>query len=217
MSGSDSFIEEVTEEVRRDRLFAFFRKYGWLMVLAALAVVGYTAWHEYTIAQNRAAARRFGDAIASAQQIKAPAARVKALQAIPAKGDRAAVLKLLIASNAVKAGDMKTADAALTAVASDGKLPPRLRDLAALKQVMVAGASMDAAAKKTALSALSQAGRPYRPLALEQLALMKVQAGDKAGAIKAFKALLQEPGLTRALRQRATSMIVALGGNPTAG
>ena len=34
MSNPDSFIDEVTEEVRRDRLFAVFRKYGWIGVLA---------------------------------------------------------------------------------------------------------------------------------------------------------------------------------------
>ncbi|MDE3238767.1 MAG: tetratricopeptide repeat protein [Paracoccaceae bacterium] len=217
MSNTDSFIEEVTEEVRRDRLFAFFRKYGWLLVLAAVAVVGYTAWNQYRIAQEQKAARAFGDAVSAAELVKDPAARVKALEAIKATGGREAVLRLLIASYAVQAGDTKTADAALQAVAANGKLAPRLRDLAALKQIMTAGASMDAAAKEAALGALSQAGRPYRPLALEQLALLKVQTGDTQGAIKAFKELLQEPGLTQALRQRATSMIVALGGNPAAG
>ena len=29
MSDTDSFIDEVTEEVRRDALFAQFRRYGW--------------------------------------------------------------------------------------------------------------------------------------------------------------------------------------------
>ena len=41
MSNPDSFIDEVTEEVRRDRLFAIFRKYGWIgAVLVALIVGG---------------------------------------------------------------------------------------------------------------------------------------------------------------------------------
>ena len=40
MSNPDSFIEEVTEEVRRDRLFALFRKYGWIGVVLVLAIVG---------------------------------------------------------------------------------------------------------------------------------------------------------------------------------
>jgi hypothetical protein len=33
MANTDSFIDEVNEEVRRDRLFAFFRKWAWLAVL----------------------------------------------------------------------------------------------------------------------------------------------------------------------------------------
>ena len=37
MSGTDSFIEEVSEEVRRDKLFAKMRKYGWIAVLLVLA------------------------------------------------------------------------------------------------------------------------------------------------------------------------------------
>ncbi len=37
MSNNDSFIDEVNEEVRRDKLYALFRKYGWIGVVAVLA------------------------------------------------------------------------------------------------------------------------------------------------------------------------------------
>ena len=40
MSDTDSFIDEVTEEVKRDRLFATMRKYGWIAVLIVLLLVG---------------------------------------------------------------------------------------------------------------------------------------------------------------------------------
>ncbi|MFD1808819.1 hypothetical protein ACFSHQ_13850 [Gemmobacter lanyuensis] len=40
MSNPESFIDEVTEEVRRDKLFATFRKYGWIGILAVLGIVG---------------------------------------------------------------------------------------------------------------------------------------------------------------------------------
>ena len=33
MANNDGFINEVSEEVRRDRLYAFFRKWGWLIGL----------------------------------------------------------------------------------------------------------------------------------------------------------------------------------------
>ena len=37
MSETDSFIDEVNEEVRRDRLYGALRRYGWIAILAVLA------------------------------------------------------------------------------------------------------------------------------------------------------------------------------------
>jgi hypothetical protein len=34
MSDTDSFIDEVTEEVRRDRMFFMLKRYGWIAVPA---------------------------------------------------------------------------------------------------------------------------------------------------------------------------------------
>ncbi|MBI1217729.1 MAG: tetratricopeptide repeat protein [Rhodobacteraceae bacterium] len=216
MSHPDSFIDEVTEEVRRDKLFAFFRKYGWIPLLVVILIVGGAAWREYTKAQNAAAAQAFGDAVQSALSQNDPVARSQALQALHAEGNRAAILDFLTAGAAVEAGDTKTATSALDAVAADASLPQSYRDLAALKRVVVAGDTMAADARTAALKPLAEAGRPYRPLAMEQLALIAVEAGDKTGAITQFKAILQEPGVTPGLRRRATAMIVALGGDPAA-
>ena len=54
MSNTDSFIEEVTEEVRNDKLFALFRKYGWIAGLAVVVMVGGTAWSEWNKSNARA-------------------------------------------------------------------------------------------------------------------------------------------------------------------
>ena len=48
MSNPASFIDEVTEEVRRDRLFAAFRKYGWIGLLLVILVVGGAAYNEWS-------------------------------------------------------------------------------------------------------------------------------------------------------------------------
>ncbi len=47
LSDSDSFIEEVSEEVRRDRLFGLFRKYAWIPILLIIIIVGGAAFNEY--------------------------------------------------------------------------------------------------------------------------------------------------------------------------
>ena len=39
MANPESFLEEVAEEVRRDRLFRFFKKYGWLFIIVILLAI----------------------------------------------------------------------------------------------------------------------------------------------------------------------------------
>ena len=79
MSDTDSFIDEVTEEVRRDQLFALFRKYGWIGVLAIVLIVGAASWKEWQKAQAEASAQAFGDAIVAAMGSNDSATRAKAL------------------------------------------------------------------------------------------------------------------------------------------
>ena len=66
MSESDSFIDEVTDEVRRDRLFKLFKKYAWILVLAVVAIVGGTAYVEWDKSNTRAEARLTGDVMLAA-------------------------------------------------------------------------------------------------------------------------------------------------------
>ena len=40
MSNTDGFIEEVSEEVRKDKLFALYKKYGWIPVVIICSLVG---------------------------------------------------------------------------------------------------------------------------------------------------------------------------------
>ena len=82
VSDTDSFIDEVTEEVRRDRLFKAMRKYGWIAVLAVIAIVGGAAWNEWNKAQARAAAEEFGDQMLAALAVPDASDRADALSAV---------------------------------------------------------------------------------------------------------------------------------------
>jgi len=215
VSNPESFIEEVTEEVRRDRLFALFRKYGWIAVLGVALIVGGAAVTEWRKASNRAAAQAFGDAVMVALEQGTAPERRAALAAVPASADRAAILNLMLASDPTddRAGTL----AALDRVASDATLPASYRDLAVLRRVVLSGADMALADRRAALDPIAAPGRPFRPLALEQLAYLLVEAGDTAGAIAALQALSQDQEAPSGLRQRATQMIVALGGQAATG
>ena len=210
MSNPDSFIEEVTEEVRRDKLFAMFRKYGWIGALLVVGIVGGAAWNEYRKAQDVARAEGFGDAMLDALDQGGEAERQAAIAAIPADGSQLALRGLMQASD--PATDKAVALAGLDALIADASQPEIYRDLAQLRRVMVAGPDMPVADRRAALEGISAPGRAFRPLAAEQLAYLLIEEGKTADAITALQALTQDQEAPQGLRQRATQMIVALGG-----
>lgn len=213
MSNSESFIEEVTEEVRKDQLFGYMRKYGWIAVLVVLLIVGGTAYSEFRKAQVTNAAEAAGDEILAALEIDDDAERAAALQAIETSGPAAAVTGLLVASNLTETGDVAGAAAALEAVALDEEAPQVYRDLAALKSAMVQSGTLSIEERRAMLSGLAVAGAPFRLVAQEQLALLSVEEGDIEAATTQFLAIAQDAETTRGLRERAFSMIVAMGGD----
>ena len=86
MSNPDSFIDEVTEEVRRDRLFRAFRRYGWIGVVLVAAIVGGAAYNEWQKASRTATAQALGDGLTAALADKTPEARAAAAEAMERSG-----------------------------------------------------------------------------------------------------------------------------------
>lgn len=212
MSNPDSFIDEVNEELKRDRLFAFMRKWAWVAVLGVLLVVGGAAYNEWRKSQATARAEAFGDAVIGALDTEDPVARRDALAAVTAEGPAAGILHLLVAAADIAAEDRPAALAALETVENDNDLPLSYRQIAALKRVILGGAEIPAEARRATLQGLAAPGGAFRPLALEQLALLAMETGDREGAIAQAQALLQEPDVTAALRRRVMQLIVVLGG-----
>ncbi|MBC2835899.1 hypothetical protein [Paragemmobacter straminiformis] len=210
MSNPDSFIDEVTEEVRRDRLFAMFRKYGWIGVLIVVFIVGGAAFNEWRKAAAASRAEVFGDAVLDALDLGGVEERRTALGAIKADGDQKAVLQLLLASDPDT--DRAATLEALQALADDASQPQSYRDLAVLRRVMVLGAEASVSERRAALDPIAAAGRPFRTLALEQLAYLTLEEGKTDEAVAALQALMQDQEAPAGLRSRAEQMIVALGG-----
>ncbi|MDO5606556.1 MAG: tetratricopeptide repeat protein [Paracoccus sp. (in: a-proteobacteria)] len=212
---SDRFIDEVTEEVRRDRLFLLMRRYGWIGLAVILLIVGGAAWREYDSGRDRAAAQAWGDAVLAAQRADDPAAALAALDVQGGNADRRTIGRLLAAGAALETGDVAAAGAALEAAAG-GASDRTLRDLARLKAVLATGETMDPAARDAALSELSAPGAPFRLLALEQKAVALAGAGRGEDAVTLIRETLAEDGVSAALRARLTEMMIALGARPDA-
>jgi len=216
VSDSDSFIDEVTEEVRRDRFFRLVRRYGWIAVLAVLLLVGGAGWKEWRKATERQRAQAFGDAILTALQRPERAARAEALAAVQAPGDGGrAVLELLTAAEQGSAQPQAAARRLLT-LADTAAVPEVYRQLATLKAVAIPESGLAADERRTRLEGLTRSGGLARLLAEEQLALLEIETGQTMAALERLQRIVEDAEATAGLRRRARQVIVALGGEPAA-
>ncbi|MCK0167109.1 hypothetical protein MWU52_06060 [Jannaschia sp. S6380] len=216
MSNPESFINEVSEEVRRDRLYALMRRWGWVAILLILLLVGGAAFNEWRRAQAEDRAQVFGTALLDALEGEDMAARRAALAGIePADAQQAAILTLLRATATLngEGGDAASARAELLALADAEELSVTYRHLALVK-AMLAGGTGDAAQDGAILEELAAPGAPYRPIAVELQALRALEAGDEATALTLLRILTEDAEATEALRRRALQLIVALGASP---
>lgn len=210
MSDTDSFINEVSEEVRRDRLYAMLKKYGWIAILAVVLLVGGAAWTEYQRASDRAAAQATGDTLLDALGEEDAAARVAALDGISPEGEAAAVQLLITAAAQQEAEDPAAATATLDALAARADVPAIYRDLALFKAAMMDAAD-SADDRRTRLEALAAPGQPFALLAQEQLALLDLDAGDRDAAIAKLTNIIADAAVTAGLRDRVQTLMVSLG------
>ncbi|UWQ20230.1 hypothetical protein [Jannaschia sp. W003] len=221
MSDTDSFIDEVSEEVRRDRLYALMRRWGWVAILAVILLVGGAAWTEWQRSRAEASAQRFGDGVIAAVGADTAEARAAALAALDADGEGQAFLRAMLLAAAEAAPDAEGggADAAeaaprLLELAETPGLAPRHRHLALLKAILAGGTS-DVIRDGEILAELATPGAPYRPIAVEMQALRALEAGDEGTAVTLLRLLAEDAEASAALRARAQQLMVALGAQPT--
>ena len=214
MADTDSFVQEVTEEVRRDAMFAAWKKYGPFVVGAiALVIIGTAAsawWSNSQITSKRAA----GGAFIDAQTVEAPNDAAEAFLSLSreSEGDYAAMAGLRAGASFGAAGDVDRAVEQYKAVAAMADVDPRLTDLATLRTVMIRADVMEPSEMLETLQPLAMAGEPWRAVALEFTAAAYVRAGDTDAAVEALSTLVSDATTTPAVQARAREMIAALGG-----
>jgi len=170
------FIEEVTEEVQRDRLFGLIKRYGWIAGVAVLLIVGGAAYNEWRKASERASAQAFGDALLNQIDGEYDASTALVASESPAQ---AAIAGHMAAARALSEGDTETGAAALEAVQNNAEVEAIYRELAAFKAALAMPMDGDAQARMDALDAITG---PLRVLAQEQKAMVLIESGDRDAA-----------------------------------
>jgi|TARA_B110000037_G_scaffold46417_1_gene56803 hypothetical protein len=208
MSDTDSFIDEVTEEVRRDRLFGYFRRYGWIAAVVILGLVGGTAYNEWSKSAAAQVAQARGDALLDALDMEDDAASIAVLSAIATQEGGDVVASFLAAGS-----DQNQAANLLGAIAENTDQPEYIRDLARLKLVT----TPDSVSQEEAvliLTDLSAAGGLYRNAATEMLVAIELERGNVDAAVTLLQAHIQDAQATQEQIQRMGELIVALGATP---
>ena len=210
MSETDSFIDEVSEEVRKDKLYATMRKYGWLAVVIVLTLVGGTAFREYKIASANTVAQKTGDAISKAMSLEGPEARAIALSEVITNDKNVAVIALLKAAEQQADGEFAASVETLEALEASN-VPSAYRDLAHFKKLLIEKEGLSEDARIAGLNELAASASPYGLYANEQLALIDLANGHKEAAINRLSQILEDANLSQSLRQRVSQLMIILG------
>ncbi len=217
MSNEDSFIQEVSDEVRRDRLYGLLRRYGWIAATLVVLLVGGAAFFEWQKAQRQAKAQALGDQILAGLQSDDVTAAVAGIQPADATPEAQAILGLLSAIATEEPEDRAASRAALDELALSPNLPPAFRDLAILKSAMLGSGEVPPEDRIAALEPISLPGAPYALLAQELIAMAEIERGDNGRARELLAQIAADVQASEGLRRRATELIVALGGEQDAG
>ncbi len=214
MSDSDSFIREVSEEVRRDRMFRLWKKYGpWVIAAIVLVIAGAAAlnWWQH---HQRETARELGGAFLGTD-IASVADQERLLERVDGAAEPLARLRLAAAH--AESGNAGEAARLYREIAGNSGLDPAFADLARLQAVRLDLPDMAPSEAVAELEPLAAEGAPYRLLALELRATAHLEAGNAEAAHADLRRILESQEATRDITERAAALLVASGGELPSG
>jgi len=214
---SDIFAE-IDEDLRAERASKLLKKYGGLLVVAAVAVVlgvgGWQLWRGYTARETARVAQVYLDALRAGAVPAERDAALAGFEQVAKEGPAGyrALAKLRAAALRFDAGDKEAALTLWNAVAADQGVDPLLRDFAVLQWCWHQIDSADGKMLAGRLAPLAAPGNAWRPLAEEAQALVDLREGRKDAARETLKRLSQDQQAPDGVRGRAGGLLARLGG-----
>ena len=217
-------FDEVDEELRAERAQQLLKRYGGLIIAAALLIVGvaagWQAWRWYQTRQDQAAAVEYLTAmnlvespagVSDKARNSAAIAMLDKLETTAPEGYRT-LARLRGAAAMAASGDLPRALALWDQVAGDSSADPLLRDLANLMWVEHQIDSGDPAVLQGRLKTLAAPENAWHTLADEQLALLDMRLGKPDDAKTILRRLAQDTTAPSGVRGRANILLSRLGG-----
>ena len=213
---SETFVREVDENLRRDRLQETAKKYaGWIVgavILFIAASGGFIYWQDYKQKQSAKAVEQLAQIytdIAKGRIESAPG-RLDALSDERAKAVRASA-EFGRAAVAIEQNDLKLATAKFRALAADTSLPKPFRDLALIRQTELEFDSLKPEDVIARMQPLAQPGTPWFGSAAELTAMALIKQGKSAEAGRLFAKIAYDRNAPESVRGRAVQIASTLG------
>ncbi len=217
--GSDVFLREVDDAVRRGDMESFLKTYGWWVLGGIIAIIA--AWGGYIVYQNQQAEANGVTAESYIKAIDATAAANPAQQADAAKtfetigkdgsvGYQAAS-QLMQAGLLARQDKAKEASALYAKIAANTGYAKAFRDLALIRQTILEYDTLKPGDVIKRMEPMAKKGQPYFGTAGELSGLAMLQAGQTKEAGAMFKALVEDKDVPGTIRSRAALLANQLG------
>ena len=213
---SDTFLREVDDELRRERVNRFVARWGWYIVgalVAALAAVGGLIWWNHH--KEVQAGEESTKLVQVIEQLDARNARGAAPGIDELAGsDRAGyrIAALFLRANAqVSTGAIPAAIETLKGIAADESAPQPFRDAALIRQTQLEFDSLNPQQVAQRLQPFVQAGNPWHGSAGEMLGIAMVKANQPQQAARIFEGLLRDPAVPDSIHARVQQFASSLG------
>ena len=216
MANPESFLEEVAEEVRRDRLFKFFKKNGWIIAFVVLAALCASIAYEWRKNSEISRAKSNGDLLTLALE-KSQKGNLEELLGLLSdsspylrpSSDLMAVTKLYYAELLYNIdNDSSESMSVLKEIFSNENISRTLRQLAKIKYLLLF--SGDNKVKQDLIDELSSPGNHYRFLAQEHKVQTYLASGMFDEANRQIDILLNDLEVSEQQKRRLMDLKLAI-------
>jgi hypothetical protein len=213
---SETFLREVDENLRRDQMRDFAKKYGnWIiaaLILFLAASGGFIWWQQHQVKRSEAQVEEISTIyrdIGAGNSAKAP----KQLDELAKSGNKAIRASALFTSAALalEKNDHKLAIAKYREISGDGGLPQSYRDAALIRQTALEFDQIKADEVISRMSPFAKPGNAWFGTAGEMTALAMIKQGKKDEAGRLFAAIAKDKSVPDAIRARSVQIAGSLG------
>ena len=204
MSLNDSFINEVTEEVRRDKLFKYFKKYSWIGILLIFILVCAVAINEWMKQNEKLSNQKNGDELSSVLNTFSKEQNLEEYFVYIDKNKPGSILAILNPLFLNSKVELNKKLQYLENVYTDENLPLVLKDLALFYLYHLGNKTYDE--KFQILAKLSGPDRPFKLLAVEGKINLYLEKGLFKEALQEIEVIQPELSNSFSLNNRLNNL-----------